>query len=57
MGCGASKIDPELREAAAVNEKIEKQLRQDNRTDQKTVKILLLGKYPLRSTSFHLTGP
>lgn len=43
MGCGASRVDPEAREAAALNEKIEKQLRQDNKTDQKTVKILLLG--------------
>lgn len=29
--------------AADINEKIEKQLRQDNKADQKTVKILLLG--------------
>lgn len=45
MGCGPSKVDPEAREATAISDKIEKQLRQDAKVDQRTVKILLLGKY------------
>ena len=46
MGCGASKVDPEVKEAASRNDKIERQLRQDKRTESKTVKILLLGTQP-----------
>lgn len=44
MGCGASKLDPETQQAREQSDKIEKQLRQDKKVDQKTVKILLLGK-------------
>jgi len=49
MGCGSSKVDPEAKEAAARNDKIEKQLRQDKRAETKTVKILLLGMHPTPS--------
>jgi len=44
MGCGASKVDPEAREAEVQNDRIEKQLRKDRKTEQRTVKILLLGR-------------
>lgn len=43
MGCGASKVDPEAKHAAVQNDRIEKQLRNDKRIEQRTVKILLLG--------------
>lgn len=43
MGCGASKPDPEVKDAAVRNDKIDKQLRHDKKTNSKTVKILLLG--------------
>lgn len=46
MGCGASKPDPKVKEAASRNDKIERQLRQDKRTESRTVKILLLGTQP-----------
>lgn len=45
MGCGASKVDPETKEAGFRNDKIERQLRHDRKTESRTVKILLLGKY------------
>lgn len=44
MGCGSSKIDASERDAVAQNAKIERQLRQDRKVEQRTVKILLLGK-------------
>lgn len=43
MGCTGSKLDPQEKEAAAQNARIERQLRQDRKTDARTVKILLLG--------------
>jgi guanine nucleotide-binding protein subunit alpha, other len=43
MGCTSSKVDSQERDAVAQNAKIERQLRQDRKVEQKTVKILLLG--------------
>ncbi|ETN41952.1 uncharacterized protein HMPREF1541_03891 [Cyphellophora europaea CBS 101466] len=43
MGCGSSKVDPGERDAAQQNAKIDRQLRQDRKQEQRTVKILLLG--------------
>ena len=45
MGCGTSKVDPQVKEAAFRNDKIERQLWQDKRTELKTVRILLLGEH------------
>jgi hypothetical protein len=45
MGCGSSKVDPREREAAQQNAKIDRQLRHDRKQEQRTVKILLLGKH------------
>jgi len=47
MGCGTSKeTNPRVKEAASRSDKIERQLRQDRKTESKTVKILLLGAPP-----------
>jgi hypothetical protein len=43
MGCGPSKIDVEDRLSSLQNAKIERQLREDRKTEARTVKILLLG--------------
>lgn len=43
MGCGASKVDVDEKDAMAQNAKIERQLRQDKKNEARTVKILLLG--------------
>ncbi|KAH8695556.1 G protein complex alpha subunit GanA [Talaromyces proteolyticus] len=43
MGCMSSKVDPEDKEASRVNANIEKQIRTDKKTLDRTVKILLLG--------------
>ena len=45
MGCGTSKVDPEVKEAASRNDRIERRLRQDKKKESRTVKILLLGAY------------
>lgn len=44
MGCVGSKVDPKAKAAAAVSEKIERQLRQDRKNEESTVKMLLLGR-------------
>ncbi len=44
MGCGSSKIDERDKDAVQQNAKIDRQLRQDKKNEQRTVKILLLGK-------------
>jgi hypothetical protein len=50
MGCGPSKIDAEDKVSHQQNAKIEKQIREDKKTEARTVKILLLGTCP---TSIH----
>lgn len=56
MGCMNSKVEAEDKEAARINAGIEKQIRNDKKTYDRTVKILLLGMYhPLFSTSQLLT--
>lgn len=48
MGCGPSKIDPRIKEAASRNDKIEREIRQDRKAESRTVKILLLGAHTAR---------
>ncbi|KAL9111771.1 MAG: hypothetical protein Q9227_003830 [Pyrenula ochraceoflavens] len=43
MGCGQSRVEPDEKEALQQNAKIDKMLRQDKKTEARTVKILLLG--------------
>lgn len=43
MGCMSSKVDAEDKEALKANANIEKQIRTDKKTFDRTVKILLLG--------------
>lgn len=43
MGCMNSKVEGEDKEATRVNASIEKQIRNDKKTYDRTVKILLLG--------------
>ncbi|KAK5244387.1 hypothetical protein LTR40_012309, partial [Exophiala xenobiotica] len=43
MGCTGSKIQPQEKEASQRNARIDRQLRQDRKTETRTVKILLLG--------------
>ncbi|KAL1964125.1 hypothetical protein VTN77DRAFT_7213 [Rasamsonia byssochlamydoides] len=43
MGCMNSKVDPEEKQAARINASIDRQLRSDKKTLDRTVKILLLG--------------
>jgi hypothetical protein len=43
MGCGPSKIDAGDKLSSQQNAKIERQLREDRKTEARTVKILLLG--------------
>ena len=45
MGCMNSKVEAEDKEAARINAGIEKQIRNDKKTYDRTVKILLLGLY------------
>lgn len=47
MGCGSSKVDQGDREAAQQSARIDRQLRHDRKIENKTVKILLLGKLRL----------
>lgn len=44
MGCGPSKLDPAEQEAQVRSEKIERQIKQAKKEEERTVKILLLGK-------------
>ncbi|KAL1978688.1 hypothetical protein VTN31DRAFT_1547 [Thermomyces dupontii] len=43
MGCTSSKLDPEDKEANRINASIERQIKQDKKTLDRTIKILLLG--------------
>ena len=43
MGCGGSKVEADEKEAVAKNAQIDRQLKQDKKTEARTVKILLLG--------------
>ncbi|KAK5085589.1 hypothetical protein LTR05_004876 [Lithohypha guttulata] len=43
MGCAASKPDPKVKEADIQNDKIDRQIRSDKKSELRTVKILLLG--------------
>lgn len=43
MGCMNSKVEVEDKDAARINAGIEKQIRNDKKTYDRTVKILLLG--------------
>lgn len=45
MGCMNSKVEAEDKEAARINAGIEKQIRNDKKTYDRTVKMLLLGLY------------
>lgn len=45
MGCMSSKVEGEDKDAARVNANIEKQIRNDRKNYNRTVKILLLGTY------------
>jgi hypothetical protein len=54
MGCGPSKEDSEQKAGLNRNAKIDRQLRQDRRQQQETVKLLLLGRSQLLSR-FQLT--
>jgi len=44
MGCIGSKVDSSEKEAAQQNARIDRQLRHDRKQQNRTVKILLLGK-------------
>ena len=44
MGCAPSREDANLKDGALMNAKIDKQIRIDKKNDERTVKILLLGK-------------
>jgi hypothetical protein len=46
MGCGPSKMDAGDKGSHQQNAKIEKQLREDRKTEARTIKILLLGMLP-----------
>jgi hypothetical protein len=46
MGCGPSKMDAGVKVSHQQNAKIEKQLREDRKTEARTLKILLLGMLP-----------
>lgn len=48
MGCMNSKVEAEDKEAARINAGIEKQIRNDKKTYDRTVKMLLLGMFALR---------
>ena len=43
MGCGGSKVEADEKEAVSKNAEIYRQLKQDKKTEARTVKILLLG--------------
>lgn len=43
MGCINSKVEPEDKEAVRINAGIDKQIRSDKKTYDRTVKMLLLG--------------
>lgn len=45
MGCGQSRVEADEKDAVAQTAKIDRQLRQDKKTEARTVKILLLGMY------------
>jgi hypothetical protein len=52
MGCRPSKIDAEDKVSHQQNAKIEKQIREDKKTEARTVKILLLGTCPICINTF-----
>lgn len=47
MGCIGSKVDPQEKDAAQQNARIDRQLRSDRKQQSRTVKILLLGMLTL----------
>jgi hypothetical protein len=47
MGCGPSKMDAGDKLSHQQNAKIERQIREDKKTEARTVKILLLGMCPV----------
>lgn len=49
MGCTSSKLDPEDKEANRVNASIDRQIKQDKKVLDRTIKILLLGMSVCRS--------
>lgn len=55
MGCSASKVEAYDQVAQQQNDVIEKQIKQDRKEDQRTVKILLLGMQDCLHTLSHVT--
>lgn len=51
MGCGSSRPDEGEKVAVAKNAQIERTLKADRKTENRTVKILLLGGERLSNTS------
>ena len=46
MGCGSSKLDVTEKDAMTQNAKIDRLIKQDKKTEARTIKILLLGEFP-----------
>lgn len=55
MGCMSSKVEADDKEAVKINANIDKQIRADRKTYDRTVKILLLGMYFLTIQLFTFT--
>jgi hypothetical protein len=53
MGCAPSREDAGVKKAVVQNAKIDKQIRVDRKNEDRTVKILLLGKSLLRVSLIH----
>ena len=51
MGCAPSREDPNLKNAVVQTAKIDKQIRADKKDDERTIKILLLGKLYARKNT------